>query len=133
MLTITILKFEDEVGMFKTIDLNQVIRFFTLCTFVVGIMALYDTGEPRPFYLSVLNGLAMSFILNLGLLLTSFDILRKKLKYILILWMIPSMLGVSFVWADLYIYLGPVGIISHLYIIYTLFKGDSNEIAYNIP
>jgi membrane-anchored protein YejM (alkaline phosphatase superfamily) len=66
------------------------LRFLALIFTVLCTVVLKDLGEIRPIYIMVINGLIMALILNAGTFVLSFSVARKKVKDVLLLYLVFS-------------------------------------------
>lgn len=109
--------------------LNKITIFFTMLSIIVCSIVLRDTGEPRPVFVATIGGIIMSLILNAGLILISFEKLKKKFKKIFTVWMIISLIGITFTVGGFFQYLELVAIIFHLWLIVTIWRKNEFQVT----
>lgn len=100
--------------------------FVILCANV-----LKDFGEPRPIYMNYLNGLISSIALISGPFLASFNAVRSRVKFVLMIWTVISLLGVTFLLIDYGVIVGLLSALFHIWVFTQLLRGKKNEVATN--
>jgi len=100
---------------------NWLIRAMALIITALCVVNLHDAGEPRPLYISIPRGIINSLLLNGTLWLSSFRMIRVKLKFPVAIFLFVSSLGV-FVATPFSRVLAIFFVIFYLWVIYGLFS-----------
>ncbi len=112
----------------KKMNIDKLTTIFTTISILIGIKVLKEVGEPRPLKLAMLQGLVLSLVLNLGLVLSCLKNLRIKYKKFFTLWLVLSLVGVTITIGGLIAFIGYVSILFHLWLIWTIWR-EKYEVA----
>ncbi|MCB9061540.1 MAG: hypothetical protein H6622_08470 [Halobacteriovoraceae bacterium] len=115
----------------KGIPSKLPIRIISVLFVFLCANVLKDFGEPRPAYVNYLNGLISSIALISGPFLASFYAVRNRVKFVLMIWIFISLLGVTFLLIDYGVIPGLLSVLFHIWVFIQLLQGKKNEVATN--
>lgn len=108
---------------------NKLTVTFTTISIIICTLVLRRTGEPRPIIIATAGGILMSLVLNMGLVLISFDGLKRKFKKIFTAWMIISLVGITFTVGGFFPYSEYLVVIFHIWLICTIWRKNGFQVS----
>lgn len=109
--------------MFNLHRREWLVRIVIALLVILCANTLRRTGEPRVFYLQIINGVVASLMLNTALLL-SFFVVRRWARCVLAAALVPTALGVTFVMTDYGITAAVLALGFHVWLIVALMRSS---------
>lgn len=116
----------------KNMNIDKLTTTFTITSIFISIKVLQEVGEPRSLRLAMLQGIILSLILNLGLILSCIKNLRMKNKKVFIFWLILSLVGVTLTIGGFVPYIEYISILFHLWLIWTIWREKCEAATYSL-